>query len=1558
MVKYMKIRITAIILAMFILSAEFFGGISAFALTESQTFTSDFNKEGIWLTEIYQNDIERNFENNTQELMEFVEFTSTFENPVKFNEMFQLYVGDIPLNINGGDGNGDIVIEKGQSVVVWNYRSDLLPELPTETDCTDKETTPEEYSTYATEIVKTTTTEVAIPTEEQFREVLRIPETAVVLKAENGLDWQGNTFSIKSKIDGKIISAFTVEENVHNAEGCSVQLKIPDIGSEMVVYRQMTVPTAGYIYHLQLNGTIDPYVPENLEAEGVFLTEIYPDDINRSETFATEAEIMEWVEISNTTSAQVDFNSLYQLVYAQKEGNGKVLDILGDCVIPAEGTAVFWCRTSAEITLADFRNAVGIGEEIPVFIIDFPAGFDNNQGCFQIFKIEGNHLVSQYSYNSTVDVSEGFSANLQVSAEGPDMILQKANAVATPGAVKTAQCIYVADDGSSVNLIPEYEIPIMVLQGDELHGSYDISATKALPFTNITTYYRFDDSGEWLTCQNTNIRVSKVYQYSFPAELLFEQEYMEIYVKAENFYRNTYLGVYKINIIQRNKFEGIRTNITNGEEVGETVILTANDGGDNINTEVYLDDIKQSTLPMLEDGGFLFFATDGTDTGYKNALTDSEDELITSMAKWKTAIGNSQVTHIDNKYFKYNSESKSYEVTLRFRSGTLGTVFDDYLVTDAVRDAFTVTNIALKTVNGITCYPDYVSTAQGENLSTDYGSVYQLGTDNPYIEAKFSIPSGEVTAVGTVVDTTLLSEGEHSFVATNGTDYTQVTFIVDNKAPVIKPKIEKDSILTGSIKIAPKIKDVNTLKEVAVYLDGELLETPYYTNAYELGKGQHTLGIFALDMAGNNSEKIVTFSVNYADLSVKKATASKISHNQATLKVKLKSGANAQVVFYQAKEIVGESITAETVQGILPYVQYTIETGTVSNTDEIIVNWKGSASNTDETHSVSMYVFNTAKNKWEKIATADENGNIKKASFVAKNHTLNGKAIVAVQCTTDTALIDTDTFSDGNKADENWDGTTAPENYDFAFAWETDTQFYSKKYPAHYKQMNRWIVNNAEEKKIKYVIHTGDLVADYDLKYQWETADQAMKILENGNVPYGVLAGNHDVASAVEDNSMYWKYFGEYRFATQPYYGGSYENNLGHYDLISENGQDFIILYMSWNIYQDEIDWMNDVLAKYSDRKAILCLHSYMKSTGIVNSTLLSYFGKMVQREVVAKNPNIFAVLNGHSHGASYETVKFDDDGDGVKERTVYQICTNYQNDSLGGRQYFKMLYFDLDNNRVYMNSYSPLLDDYNYFEDGNAEFMNEDGKIVTETESGIMEVEFDTTLQSIAAESFSAYIRGDKESGVVNANEKGEAILKLTGLTENTTYSWYAEVTAVDSTKIQTDFYDFRTLKAPVLSLDNKSLKAGERYNITVKNTNGKAVKYNVSKADSEYISVSSEGAITALKKTVLPVTVNVKVGSTLLQFKVTVKTNPKLTDRTGKVVRSLTVAKGKTKTVFIKGKAAKIDNIYVDTEFVRIKGKVNNNRFKIKGKKRGKTKVRVKVNGSKILKLKVKVK
>src|SRR5690606_38329622 len=128
--------------------------------------------------------------------------------------------------------------------------------------------------------------------------------------------------------------------------------------------------------------------------------------------------------------------------------------------------------------------------------------------------------------------------------------------------------------------------------------------------------------------------------------------------------------------------------------------------------------------------------------------------------------------------------------------------------------------------------------------------------------------------------------------------------------------------------------------------------------------------------------------------------------------------------------------------------------------------------------------------------------------------------------------------------------------------------------------------------------HTGDIVDDIDEIYQWEYADQYMKILEDAEIPYGVLAGNHDIANHNGRYENYQTYLGADRFEHNGVYGGSYKNNIGHYDLVTAGGQEFIFVYMSYDFDKDSVVWMNKVLSEHSDRIAILALHNYVNGSG------------------------------------------------------------------------------------------------------------------------------------------------------------------------------------------------------------------------------------------------------------------------------------------------------------------------------------------------------------------------
>ncbi len=204
-----------------------------------------------------------------------------------------------------------------------------------------------------------------------------------------------------------------------------------------------------------------------------------------------------------------------------------------------------------------------------------------------------------------------------------------------------------------------------------------------------------------------------------------------------------------------------------------------------------------------------------------------------------------------------------------------------------------------------------------------------------------------------------------------------------------------------------------------------------------------------------------------------------------------------------------------------------------------------------------------------------------------------------------------------------------PAKGNYTFVWMSDTQYYAQGHPHIFDKMTEWIKENKEKHNIKYVFHTGDIVDDSMVMKQWKNADHSMRTLDKAGIPYGVLAGNHDVGHKDGTYRTFGDFFGSRRFEQNMHYGGSYKNNRGHYDLLSASGNDFIMIYMGWGIAEQEIDWINQVLKRYPDRTAILCFHEYLLVSGN-----RSPIGETIYRKVVKPNRNVAMVLSGHYHNA------------------------------------------------------------------------------------------------------------------------------------------------------------------------------------------------------------------------------------------------------------------------------------------------------------------------------------
>ncbi|HOR95891.1 MAG TPA: metallophosphoesterase [Bacilli bacterium] len=271
----------------------------------------------------------------------------------------------------------------------------------------------------------------------------------------------------------------------------------------------------------------------------------------------------------------------------------------------------------------------------------------------------------------------------------------------------------------------------------------------------------------------------------------------------------------------------------------------------------------------------------------------------------------------------------------------------------------------------------------------------------------------------------------------------------------------------------------------------------------------------------------------------------------------------------------------------------------------------------------------------------------------------------------------------------------------------------------------QFIIDEYRNNNLAYLAYTGDMVQQqvWGNEDEWTSfVDFVLEPLLSANVPLGVSSGNHDVGGVSSyqsegsnglDSALTYEYFGKYAgedlFKNLPYYGGSFENNRSHYDLITVNGHEFLFLYLGWgssipniHVSSKDINWAKGILEQYPDKTVVLATHEYMG-----NKSNRSLTGNQVFNELVKKYPNIQFVISGHINGSSYQIDKIDDDGDGIYDRRVLQILTDFQEEeSLFGASFLRTIGLDFVNNYLHFNIYSPYFKDYDIFVNDNKEYV------------------------------------------------------------------------------------------------------------------------------------------------------------------------------------------------------------------------------------------------------------
>ena len=241
----------------------------------------------------------------------------------------------------------------------------------------------------------------------------------------------------------------------------------------------------------------------------------------------------------------------------------------------------------------------------------------------------------------------------------------------------------------------------------------------------------------------------------------------------------------------------------------------------------------------------------------------------------------------------------------------------------------------------------------------------------------------------------------------------------------------------------------------------------------------------------------------------------------------------------------------------------------------------------------------------------------------------------------------------------------------------------------------RRLVDTLNALRPDLVVFCGDLV---NIRAS-ELDGRVREILAGLEAACGVysVTGNHDVGTQADDcdYTYFSRYFGEARMAGQPWYGGSYADNRGHFDLIDAGGTRYVFVYLGYHVDKAGMAFVNETLAAYPDRVGVLCVHSYFD-----HDCTLTDQGELLYDAVVAKNPNLYLVLCGHRYNSACVPATFDDDGDGTAERTVLQMICNYQAAGhTGGDGYLRLLQVDERAGEIHIRTYSPLRDDFVYYD-------------------------------------------------------------------------------------------------------------------------------------------------------------------------------------------------------------------------------------------------------------------
>ncbi|QOR72201.1 lamin tail domain-containing protein [Ruania alkalisoli] len=427
--------------------------------------------------------------------------------------------------------------------------------------------------------------------------------------------------------------------------------------------------------------------------------------------------------------------------------------------------------------------------------------------------------------------------------------------------------------------------------------------------------------------------------------------------------------------------------------------------------------------------------------------------------------------------------------------------------------------------------------------------------------------------------------------------------------------------------------------------------------------------------------------------------------------------------------------------------------------------WTGTASPRNE-----LQLLHWTGSAWEQIdaAVPSADGDI---ALMAQVSAREGEAVA------DVMVIDGPRTSGGlhEEVGVHDQAFVDPGNYDLAINHMTDTQFLAEGFQDVFRQMTSWVVANADGRKIGYNTLTGDIIENWmngnhspeRADREFQAAQDIMSLLNDAQVPNGVLPGNHDNMWG-HNNDRYNEYFPVEMYQDQPWYGQAWApgDNSAHTDYFSADGVDFLAISLPYRPSDEQLAWASEQAQAHPAHNVVLAVHSYLHTSGERDDIDRRYTatGADVWEQVLAPNENIFLVLGGHYHGVStmyadpatgeqtdatvvgQDTVAVSNVGE--SGRTVIEMLADYQGyrstrvddptvtrDDLLDRDtgFQRLLQLDLDAGLMAVNAYSPTLDTFEAWAYDEPAFRGSDARYDATDEEFVVAVDLirSTTLAS-----------------------------------------------------------------------------------------------------------------------------------------------------------------------------------------------------------------------------------